>query len=116
MTEASAKARRGDLAIMRVYEPGRHCVPAEPRSGYCLAIVASVDRAGLVKTATRDSGAAWPRDLTGQAHTVGAAEKVGDVFACIRDLPDVYATPAAAIDAFKEWHAKRTVAAPLEVA
>lgn len=108
----STKAKKGDLALMPVREgsttyinPPRH-VPG--RSGYCFAIVTSCNRDGLVKTAERNHETArWPWNLVGQEHSVGAAAKVGDVAACVRELPKVYDTPAGATEALKAWLASR---------
>lgn len=110
----STKARIGDLALMPVREGSTTCINPPRhipgRSGFCFAIVTSAKRDGLVKTAERNHETArWPWNLAGQAHSVGAAAKVGDVARCVRDLPEVYDTPAGALEALKAWLASQTV-------
>jgi hypothetical protein len=112
MTDAAAppvtKARKGDLAVVYAREPAATYLdrPREPDAkGFALAVVLRTNRDGLVKAAERNHETArWPWVISCDAAVaVARADKIGDVAACVRDLPQLFATVADVKAALLAW-------------
>lgn len=108
--ESHHRARKGDLALVWVVEPGAHYLgrPSDPaRAGYAFGLVTRTNREGFVKAVLRDhTTARWPWAITvNAADAVSPRDKVGDVPACVRACPDLFKTVAAARDAVLAWKA-----------